>query len=333
MCGDQRCDAWISLESVGIHAHGCLRSPSWMQEVTMPCYHSIVNPTLYVDLPHETLTCIRTVAHGTFGFIDLAQWKTTEGAKEVYVKRPIHAGKPLLQEACVQHWVADRLERGGFSHGAPKVVRIFSLRDRSICFAMEAIEGATTWDQFLHEVPTADLPSVLYEGLHQIGAMLWHIHHVLGMNHRDVKPSNFLMVQHAPLQRTFQFDHKRITMMTRYTMTFIDFGFACIGSPRTQRADLSLSQVFSLFDPCPKEGRDLYLLIGLLYIDYSGELGTLRPLFESWLQERGASLCKMMQKDKESSKKWLYFIAGHEDIKRFPITPVRMLQDLQKWVT
>jgi diacylglycerol kinase family enzyme len=36
-----------------------------------------------------------------------------------------------------------------------------------------------------------------------------------------------------------------------------------------------------------------------------------------------------MRKDKEHSKKWLYFMAGNEQIKRFYSTPQRIVYDLQ----
>jgi hypothetical protein len=36
-----------------------------------------------------------------------------------------------------------------------------------------------------------------------------------------------------------------------------------------------------------------------------------------------------MQKDKENSKKWLYFMAGNENIKRFNSCPKNIIKDLQ----
>jgi hypothetical protein len=113
----------------------------------------------------------------------------------------------------------------------------------------------------------------------------------------------------------------------------IDFGFSCIGSIETHVSEVSLSTVYPASDPCPKEGRDLYLFLGLLYIDYYSRLPLqLRTLFESWLQEPGSNLCSFMRKDKESSKKWLYFMAGNDSIKRFHSSPERIVRDLEAFL-
>jgi hypothetical protein len=36
-----------------------------------------------------------------------------------------------------------------------------------------------------------------------------------------------------------------------------------------------------------------------------------------------------MRKDKETTKKWIYFIAGNENIKKFNSSPSKIVKDLQ----
>ena len=100
-----RCRAWISLDSVGISAQGCLRRPAWLQSIPLPILQSLLNPSIYIDSPLYSLTCIKTVAHGSFGYIDVASYRTGTNEEEVYVKRPILPGRSLLQEACIQNCV------------------------------------------------------------------------------------------------------------------------------------------------------------------------------------------------------------------------------------
>ena len=321
----KKCIAWVSLESMGIASSGCLRSSSWLRSLVVPSHPSILRPSVYIDHPDCTLTCIKTLSHGSFGYIDVARYETENESKEVYVKRPIRPGKSLLQEACVQQWIHLHLKDIGFPMGAPKVLRIFRLRDESIGFVMEPIEGATTLNSYFDA--SSCFSNSMIDCLLQISSMAWYLDHTLGMNHRDLTPSNFLVVEHEPMRKILTIENEIIEISSRRSLTLIDFGFSCIGSTETHVSDLSLSTVYSLSDPCPKEGRDLYLFLGLVYIDYYDRLPpTLRLLFEGWLT--GSALCRFMRRDKEHSKKWLYFMAGNEQIKRFDSRPERIVADL-----
>lgn len=333
MCVDEhhKCNAWISLDSVGIAAEGCLRSSQWIRNITIPCLQSALHPSIYIDDPSITLTCIKTVYHGSFGCIDLAHYKTPEGVKDVYVKRPLLPGKNLLYEACVKILVGNVLEEIGFPTGAPRVLRVFRLRDDSVGFVMEQIEGAVTLTEYLESTAPSCFSYVIVDCLFQLCAMMWYLENVIGLNHRDLTPGNFLVVEHEPRQKIISVGTEVFPITSTHTLTLIDFGFSCIGSIQTQQPELSLSTVYPITDPCPKNGRDLYLFIGYVYIDYYDQLPlTLRTLFESWLQEAGTKLCRFMRRMNDHTKHWLYFTTGNEQIKRFYSTPEQIIADLQQ---
>ncbi len=335
MCGpERRCTAWISLQMEELLIEGCLRSPQWLKTLVIPSHHSILHPLVYIDTPRETLTCLRTVSHGAFGYIDLGTYRIGDKMEDVYIKRPIHPGKSLLHEACMQSLVHTSLADIGFTHGAPAVRRLVRLHDQSIGFAMEPIEGACTLDHYLDTVPAACFANTMVDCLLQLCAMIWHLNNRIGINHRDLTPSNFLVVEHAPIRKVLTIDTILLEISSTRSLTFIDFGFSCLGSTETQIADLSLSTVYPASDPCPKEGRDLYFFVGVLYIDYYDKLPAhLLHLFESWLQEPGAKLCRMMRKDKDRSKNGLYMMIGNDQITRFPTHPLRMVQDVQAFLS
>jgi len=334
MCvADRRCTAWISLASIGYPIEGCLRSADWLRSVRIPCHQSIIEPSIYIDRPHENMTCIKTVSHGAFGYIDWGTYRNGSIEKNVYIKRPMLSGKSLLYEACIQQLVADRLTEIGFPYGAPRVTRLVALRDQSVGFAMEPIDGACTLDRYLDAASSSCLPNIIVDCLLQLCAMIWYLDQRIGINHRDLTPSNFLVTDHAPRSKILSIENEIIDLTSSRSLTLIDFGFSCLGSTETHVAELSLSTVYPASDPCPKEGRDLYLFLGLLYIDYYSRLPSqLQILFESWLQDPGSNFCKFMRKDKESAKKWLYFMVGNEKITRFHSRPSRIVADLQSLI-
>ena len=335
MCNEHGvCNAWISLASVGVSAQGCLRNYDWLCRAPILSSQSIMNQLVYVDTPSIKITCIKNVSHGTFGYIDLALYQTSNISMEVYIKRPILAGKSLLQEACIQKLVHDHMVEIGFPTGAPKVLHIFKLRDDSICFAMEPIQHAQILDTYLKNISATQISSLLVECLLQLCAMIWYLNNKVGINHRDLKPSNFLIVEHEIKRKVLVIENEIIEISSRYSLTLIDFGFSCLGSVKTRISDMSLSTVYPRLDPCPKDGRDLYLFLGLLYTDYYTRLPpTLRCLFEMWLENPGSNLCYFLRKDSDTTKHWIYWMAAYEKIIVFQCHPSRILRDLQAFIT
>lgn len=337
MCNDKKkCNVWISLRSVGIESEGCLRDKEWLENIKLECRQSIFQPNIYINLQTKKLKCIKTVAQGAFGYIDIGLYETKEEIKEVYIKRPILSGQTLLYEACIQKLVGESLSSIGFPTATSKVIQIFQLSNQSICFAMEPILHSITLDKYLDSISISEFSKTIIDCLLQLLSIIWHLNSILGINHRDLKPSNFLIIHHdIPYQKLLSIHNTQIEISSHYTLTLIDFGFACIGSTETQIADLSLSTVYSKNDPCPKDGRDLYLFLALLYIDYHHKLSnTLKFLFESWLEVPGSNknMCTFMRNDKERSKHWIYFLTGNEEIHKFNSCPLQILQDLQSFI-
>jgi serine/threonine protein kinase len=335
MCkNEKKCKAWISLKSVGIQAEGCLKYEKWFDSVVIPSSQPILNQEVYINLPNESLVFKKNAFHGKHGNIDSGEYTSGGKSKHVYVKRPLIPGKSLLYEACIQKLVSENLKNIGFPTGAPPVVSIFKLRDNSICFAMEEIENATTLDKFLDTVPIYKIANVVIDCLLQLCAMVWHLDYTLGINHRDLKPSNFLIVEHEkPVRKVLAIENTILEIQSNYSLTFIDFGFSCLGSTETHNSDISLSTVYSKADPCPKEGRDLYLFLAFLYIEYHTKLPLkLLALFESWLEISGNTICKFMRKDKKNAEEWIYWMTGNEKIKSFKTCPHKIVSDLQSFI-
>jgi serine/threonine protein kinase len=240
-------------------------------------------------------------------------------------------GKNLLYEACMQQLVGERLADIGFQHGAPRVHRVFRLRDGSVGFAMEPIEGACTLDNYLLSVSDACLSNVIVDCLLQLCAMLWHLNHQVGINHRDLTPSNFLVVDHAPMRKILTIENDIIEISSTRSLTLIDFGFSCLGSPETQKADLSLSTIYPVSDPCPKEGRDLFQLIASMWSIpvIRGKFGKdIREVIHELLQYRGSSYVDLVLKNLNSH--WIYLAVSDSSFRHPPLQPFSLLLKLNR---
>ncbi len=331
MCIDkEKCGCWISLHSLGIKSEGCIRDTQWLRSIKVPCSQSLINNKIYANHNNIQLSFIKNVAHGSFGSIDLASFTDRFGIKkDVYVKKPIIQGKSLLYEACIQKLVCDHLELIGFPTGAPKVIAIFALLDGSICFAMEQIENATTMSALLGECSENDITEIIIDCLLQITAILWYLESELGINHRDLKPSNFLVCSHTPENKTLFIGDDIIDIHSKYTITFIDFGFSCMGSIETQKPDISLSSVYSHKDPCPKNGRDMYMFIAFLFMEFHSKIkGDILDLFYKWLEIPGVNMPSFLKKYGIRAKQWVYFYSGNSNIKEFVSCPQNIIKDL-----
>ena len=330
------CTWMISVDHLGIQAsstRGCIKDTEWLQSFIVPCHHSFFNPSIYIDLPYKKLTCIRTVSHGQFGYIILARYDTIHGSKELYVKKPIHDDDVTVYEPYIQELVREGLHKFGWKDHIPRVIEVFRLHCGEVCFAMEQVEGGVILDSFLDSYPLHDLSYLFMDILYQVCSMVWIMNYKLGINHRDLKPSNFLLRKMpSTVHYTVMLDEEKIEWNTSYHLSLIDFGFACAGSLDTRRAHLSLSEVYSIADPCPKDGRDIFLFLGYLYSDYYTRMSpTVRAWFESWLAIPKSDLCGFLRKDKDISKRWLYYLSGSEDVFQLRSCPLTILRQLQEY--
>lgn len=335
---DKKCNGWISLHSLGLKEDGCIRDSNWLNNIVIPCSQSIIDQNVYISTPTIGLKCLKTVAHGSFGSIDYGVLETRKDmknreSKHVYIKKPIIQGKSLLYEACIQILVNKHLASIGFPTGAPKVLSIFSLLDGSVCFAMEPIDNAITLSELLRTVDKSSMSEIIIDCLLQVCAMIWYLETVIGMNHRDLKPSNFLVREHESIKKVIAVEDEILEINSKYSITFIDFGFSCIGSPDTLVADISLSTVYGKNDPCPKNGRDMYLFISFLYIEFLSKLPKdLVELFEKWLFIPKSDIVPFLRKHGMNSKDWIYFITGNTNIKKFNCCAYRIIKDLNRFL-
>ncbi len=318
----------FDLALVGLIGSGCIRDPMFLASIQVPCSQNILNPNEYIHRPDRSLLMLQPLPGSTYSYIELGKRNTRADSTYAFIKRPLLAGRSLLYEACIQQIVKLSLNRGGFVKGAAAVYDIFKTTDHSVCFSMEIFQEAVPLTILLPTL-TAVTPVIL-ELLLQLCAMLYHLAMDIGMNHRDLKPSNLMIEKRAePVPLTLRVGSDVITLQSHYTISLIDFGFSCIGNQETQKADLAIGNVYGIGDPCPKEGRDLYMFLAFLYSECGSKLAPdLKACFSAWLQDSTTGILKKIDRMGHEFDPWIYFITGSERIKKFGCGPTAVFRDL-----
>ena len=330
MCGDcSNCKTIFDLGHVGLQGKGCIRNPMFLAQIAVPCSQNMLNESLYIQTPTKTLQWTQNLPGSTFSRVELGTRCVDGTTQYAFMKRPLISGKSLLYEACIQYIVRESLIRGGFARGAAQVYDIFKLKDKSICFSMEVFQEAKPLSTILPHVP--DTTALILELLLQLAAMLWHLSVDIGMNHRDLKPSNLMLeVRPHPVPLQLKIGEKSVTIQSRFTISLVDFGFSCIGSTVTQVSDIAIGNVYSPLDPCPKDGRDLFMFLAFLYMDCAPKIGAdLRRCFAKWLHNGTTGILGKIDKLGHEFDPWIYFITGSERIRSFDSTPETIFMDLK----
>lgn len=150
--------------------------------------------------------------------------------------------------------------------GIPRPYEVFGDYDdgwKSMSLCMDYVRGRTLYSymqKYWHTNTRTQNTRAFLEILAQVAYILWHMQTRLRLNHRDVKVNN-IMLRVRPDPVVLELDGVQIS--TRFEVTLIDFGFACVGCPPPKRP-MTAFQAGSWFpfgELCCKVGRDLAQLI------------------------------------------------------------------------
>jgi len=303
----------------------------FLSQIVVPCSQHLLDESMYIYSPTKTLQWLQNLPGSTFSRVELGtRILSSASSQYAFIKRPLIQGKSLLYEACIQYIVRESLIRGGFVRGAAQVYDVFKLKDKSVCFSMEVFQEARPLSVLLPTIPDSEITGAILELLLQLSAMLGHLSTDIGMNHRDLKPSNIMLEFHTPRPLQLRIGSHSVTIQSRFTLSLVDFGFSCIGSTDTQISDIAIGDVYSTADPCPKDGRDLFMFLAFLYMDCGTRIQPdLRRCFAKWLQNGTTGILGKIDKLGHEFDPWIYFITGSERILHFDSTPEAIFMDLK----
>lgn len=270
-----------------------------------------------------SFTILSQVDHGSYGNLFVVK----RDGNHVLAKQPRLAEMNLLQEAVLQHLAHQTVVAHGCPWAIPKVLDVF-WRQEKIWFSMEQIHGVSVEHWFSKSVnPDKDF----YFFLAQISLFLACLEIELGLDHRDMKADNLLLV-HKPCKLVFKLNDRLFTLTCPFQLILLDFGFACLGSKeRGGVAVVNLGDgVLPPLDPCPKEGRDLFqLLVSLLRLpSIQSKLSKkTHDQIDSWLTVGTKKFGTMARR--WSTENWSYLVASQSQFQIPSCSPFAILKDIQ----
>jgi serine/threonine protein kinase len=265
------------------------------------------------------------VAEGRSGVIRRVQRTPAVGAQAVCVKIPKNPQQSLCPEALVQALCARALHAVGVVGAVPAVYDIYRFADETR-FSMEYVEGKSAIDAVL----TSPSPDTMWlQILAQAALVLGYLEEHLHLDHRDLKADN-LWIRPRPVSYSLKVGGVHWQVSAPFQVVFLDFGFSCIGGEPDGNAVVSLTDgVVPLIDPCPKEGRDLFQLIGSMWsVPHVRERASpdVAADMELLLKHRAASYIELVRKTTQSQ--WIYWAVSDARFKHSALHPVSLLERL-----
>jgi serine/threonine protein kinase len=207
-----------------------------------------------------------TIADNTMGKLAWAKRRIKNEFIDVLVKKPVDHNH-TKQEAVIQ-WLCNKtLTKYGLGYHCPNVYDIYS-KSGSIWFSMSPIYNAPILDAYCITLPRWGSPRsengiMLFKILSQIAMCCFVLEKSIGFNHRDLKPDNILVKLDKVKEHVLHWDKFDIKVASSPTAILVDFGFSCLGPGKVPWIQAG-SGVLPPLDPCPKVGRDIFMLLVFL---------------------------------------------------------------------
>jgi serine/threonine protein kinase len=264
------------------------------------------------------------VAEGRSGIIRRIQRTPAVGAQAVCVKIPKNPQQSLCPEALVQALCARTLQAAGVVGAVPAVYDIYRFADETR-FSMEYVEGKSAIDAVLIS-PSPD--TTWLQILAQAALILGYLEEHLHLDHRDLKADN-LWIRPRAVSYSLKVGGVQWQVSAPFQVVFLDFGFSCIGGADGNALVSLTDGVIPLIDPCPKEGRDLFQLIGSMWsVPQVRERASpdIAADMELLLKHRAASYIDLVRKTIQST--WIYMAVSDLKFHHPVLHPISLLERL-----
>ena len=291
-----------------------------------------VLPKQYIDgrvLVEKAVRCsIRNgqkMNRGGYGNITKIE-RTPSVGSELCIKSPHNSAYSLTPEAILQWHASQTLRSAGIVGAVPHVYDIFQYVGETR-FTMDYIKGVSA----IEAVGTAENPDSMWlQILAQVSLILGYLEEHIRLDHRDLKADN-LWIRAVPVDYKIKVGGINWRLKAPFQVVVLDFGFACLGNEEGH-ATVSLSDgILPKIDPCPKEGRDLFLLIASMWSISAIRLRASKEVNEAMeilLAHKGSSYIDLVTNTLQTH--WIYLAVSDSRFRHPPLHPISLLLKLSR---
>ena len=276
---------------------------------------------------------------GKFGQAYCADRVEGQTTQVCFIKTSPEYPQGLLLEGILQSIAHTVLRIYGFSKAVPKVLDMFQHPIHGIGLSLERQMGTKLFADWLEYglqwgIPSVSNDRLFCEVLAQIATYMSILEHAIGMNHRDLKGTNVLMIAiDQPVHQTVTCGANKWKIHTQNQAIMIDFGFACMGKPDGTHV-ASAGEFLPELDFCPKEGRDCFLFLASVWnVEQFRKSMTpaLGRLFHKWLQTTGETKWSdWLQTFTPTNMESMYLLTSASHFRSEPCSPQNILKDISK---
>lgn len=317
------------------------RAPLMFKPQTLKIQSNSPGPSTLVCTTHTFSDFVKAMT-GSFGHVWLAYRQQTQSEEEgeyVYLKfSPVYQ-QSLLIEGILQSVAHTTLVLQGFANAVPHIHQIVNHPSYGTTLVLERISGSKLLADYLKDhlrwgVPCAENDRLLWKILIQVCTYMAILEHDIGINHRDLKGTNLLMI--APMAestKTVALDAHQWAFKSDIQVILIDFGFSCIGKQDGSLV-LGAGKMSTTTDFCPKQGRDVFLFLASLWnieVFRKSISAEAQDLFFKWLHDKhGKSWGEWLITSGEPDLVSMYLLVGAEQFAAPNASPLVLLNDISQ---
>jgi serine/threonine protein kinase len=336
-------EIWKDLQSLGISGSISTLPEffSWLRKVQflhVPLTLKKISNTVFSTPTNSvTLSTLANVMSGSFGTVYIVNRETENSSSTVFLKTSPKYPKSLFLEAILQSSAHSTLKLYGFPNAVPRVVDLFKHPEFGFVFTTERVPGAQLFADYLKHglqwgIPSVENDKKVLRVIVQVATYLAILESNIGLNHRDLKGTNVLMVTPSDTwKKTVSVGSYKWTLQCDQKVVLIDFGFSCIGRENGQTV-VSAGEHLPTIDFCPKKGRDLFYFFATLW-SVPAFRASVTPvtvaLFRKWLKDKSPTcwadwLITSLQNNLES----MLLLTNSDHFSSEPCDPINIIDDI-----